>query len=279
MLHLDLHIHTTASDGQYAPAEIINLAKSAQLAMVAVTDHDTVDGISEAKRQAAILGINFVPGVEISTQGTEEIHILGYRIDETTPKLINCCREYNKSRLERGKRICSFLERQGLNVPLQEVRLLAGSGSLGRPHFAAWLQEHGYVSSKQEAFQKYLDTPEFHANTDRIKPTPQEAIKLIHQSGGIASLAHPGLLKMTLERQGQLISQLKAVGLDAVECFYSKHSDLQTERYLSFVEKFNLNISCGSDFHGEQIKPDVLLGMEFDMENYRERWIFKGVQI
>lgn len=276
MLQLDLHIHTTASDGQYTPAEIINLAKAAKLAMVSVTDHDTLEGLPEAKRQASSLGIKFIPGVEISTQDTEEIHILGYGMNEMCPELEKRCVEYTRNRLKRGERICHFLIHKGIEVSLHEVKQLAGNGTLGRPHFAAWLLEHGYVSSRREAFQRYLDTPEFHKNTERVKPTPENAIGLIHRAGGMAVLAHPGLLKMTIDKQAQLISTLKIAGLDGIECFYSKHDTNQTERYLSFAEKFDLKISCGSDFHGEEIKPDVPLGMNFDMETYKEKWIFKG---
>lgn len=274
MHYLDLHIHTTASDGQYTPSQIINRAKSANLAMSAVTDHDTVEGIPEAKQQAKILGVNFIPGVEISTQEEEEIHILGYGIDEIFPELVERCREYTWSRLDRGKRICDFFVRRGILMQLEEVAQIAGSGSMGRPHFAAWLQAHGYVSTRNEAFQKYLDTPEFHVETDRIKPTPQEAVELIQRSGGKAVLAHPGLLKMSARRQKTLIRGLKAAGLDGVECFYSKHTREQTEHYLSLADKYDLKITCGSDFHGEKVKPDVKLGMEFDTERYRKRLLF-----
>lgn len=276
MLQLDLHIHTTASDGQYAPAEIINLAKAAKLTIVSVTDHDTLKGLPEAKHQASSLGIKFIPGVEISTQDTEEIHILGYGINEICPELEIRCMEYTRNRLERGEKICNFLIDKGIEISLHDVKLLAGNGALGRPHFAAWLLKHSYVSSGREAFQRYLDTPEFHKSTDREKPTPEKAIGLIHRAGGMAVLAHPGLLKMTMDKQAQLIRALKTAGLDGIECFYSKHGRNQTERYLCFAEKFDLKISCGSDFHGEEVKPDVPLGMNFDMETYGGRWIFKG---
>lgn len=206
MLNLDLHIHTTASDGQYTPSGIISKAKDRDHVLVAVTDHDTVDGIFEAKRQAELLGVSFIPGVEISTQDDEEIHILGHGIDETSPELKECCRKYTRSRLERGQRICDFFTRRGILVKMEAVVRIAGDGSMGRPHFAAWLQEYGYVLSRREAFEKYLDTPEFHAETDRIKLTPEEAVGLIRQAGGKAVLAHPGLPKMLVKKQEYLIS-------------------------------------------------------------------------
>lgn len=275
MFCLDLHIHTTASDGQYTPPEIINQAKTRNLVLVAITDHDTIDGIPEAKRQAAILGVNFIPGVEISTQDEEEIHILGYGIDETSSELKECCRRYTRSRLERGQRICDFFKRRGIFMKMEEVARIVGDGSMGRPHFAAWLQENGYVLSRREAFEKYLDTPEFHAETDRMKPTPEEAVRMIRQAGGKTVLAHPGLLKMPVQKQEYLISKLKPLGLDGVECFYSKHNREQTKHYLDLAEQYDMEISCGSDFHGEKIKPDVNLGMEFDRGKYGKKFIFR----
>lgn len=200
MIYLDFHIHTTASDGQHTPSEIVNQAKARHLALIAVTDHDTVDGIPEAKRQAELLGVKFIPGVEISTQAEEEIHILGYGIDETSLELKECCKKYTRSRLERGQRICDFFTCRGIMMKMEEVAKIAGGGNMGRPHFAAWLQEHGYVSSRGEAFEKYLDTAEFHEETDRRKPTPAEAVGLIRRAGGKAALAHPGLLKMSLHK-------------------------------------------------------------------------------
>ncbi len=272
---LDLHLHTTASDGQYTPSETIAMAKGKKLGIAAVTDHDTVSGISEAREKAAEIGLFFVPGIEISTQREEEIHILGYGIDESYPGLVDSCRVWEEDRLNRGSRICSFFQRRNIPLKLDEVKRIAGDGSMGRPHFARWLQEHGYVGDRREAFHRFLDTPEFHAETDRVKPAPEEAIALIHEAGGKAVLAHPGLLKITLQEQERLIAELAEQGLDGLECFYSRHSTGQTDIYLSLAERMRLWISCGSDFHGEKVKP-VEMGMELSQE-YVEKLVINVI--
>ena len=135
---------------------------------------------------------------------------------------------------------------------------------MGRPHFAEYLQKHGYVRSRQEAFDRYIDTPSFHKATDRVLPSPREAISLIHQVGGKAVLAHPGLLKMGKRWQESLIKDLKVAGLDALEVYYSKHCKAQERCYLSLAKRLGLGISAGSDFHGEKVKPDVKLGMKVE---------------
>lgn len=269
---LDLHIHTTASDGQYTPSEIVSMAIEKKISVIAITDHDTVSGIAEGRAKAQELGIRFIPGVEISTQEKEEIHILGYGIDETSPELNAMCREYAESRETRAQRICDFFQRRGILIDLEEIKEIAGPGIIARSHFARFLQNHGYVCTRKEAFDQYLDTPEFHEETDRVKPTPEEAIHLIHQAGGRAVLAHPGFLRKCLPEMEPFIAQLKETGLDGIECFYSKHTPRQAEDFLRFAKRYNLKISCGSDFHGEQVKPDVKLGMEID-KCYAEKLI------
>ncbi len=263
---LDLHLHTSASDGQYTPSETVAMAKAKKLNLIAITDHDTVNGIVEAKEKATELGLNFISGIEISTQKKEEIHILGYEIDESNTELLEYCRVWEEGRLGRGGRICAFFEKRNIPINFEEVKTIAGTGSMGRPHFAQWLQEHGYVKERKDAFKKFLDTPEFHIETDRIKPSPDEAIELIHAAGGKAVLAHPGLLKMTLQEQKILIKELKAHGLDGIECFYSKHDTGQAATYLSLAERNCLKISCGSDFHGELVKP-IEMGMRLGQEH------------
>ena len=253
-MKLDLHTHSTASDGQYSPAEMVQKAKDAELELYALTDHDTVAGQKEAIAKAQELGVNYIPGIEISTQEGEEIHILGLYID---PK-------FEEDRRNRGKKIVAFLQEKGIDISLEEVQKIAGKGSLGRPHFAEFLLEHGYVHSKKEAFARYLNTQEFRRKAERIKPSPAEAIELIHQAGGKAVLAHPGLLKMGKQWQEELITKLAVTGLDGMECFYQKHTFMQTKFYLNLAREHHLAITCGSDFHGEKVKPNVPFGMELD---------------
>lgn len=258
---IDMHTHSTASDGQYTPSEVVRKAKEKGCKIIAITDHDTIDGIGEARKCAEEIQINFCSGIEISAQASEEIHILGYFIDETNPTLVKKCKDLALSRERRAEKICKFLAKKNIEVDLQEIKSIAGSGVVARPHFAAYLQQHGYVLDRKEAFKKYLDTHEFHEEVEREKPCPQEAIELIHQAGGKAVLAHPGFIKKTEQELDIFIRSLREFGLDGLECFYSKHTEKQTKVFLEYAKKYNLKISCGSDFHGERVKPDVSLGI------------------
>lgn len=261
-MKLDLHTHSTASDGQYTPSELVEMAKEKELKMYALTDHDTVGGIQEARHKADELGVDFIPGIEISTHKGEEIHMLGLFIDERCSELIKACENYRQRRIGRGERICAFLKEKDIEITKEELKQAAGDASLGRPHFAKILQERGIVKTRQEAFSRYLDTAEFHRKTDGRKPSPEEAIELIHRAGGRAVLAHPGLLKMGKRWQESLIRELKETGLDGIECFYNKHTHMQKKYYRKLAEENGLMISCGSDFHGEKVKPNVEFGME-----------------
>lgn len=266
---IDLHTHSTASDGQYAPAELVKMAKERALVMYALTDHDTVGGIGEAAAAAKELHVHFIPGIEISSwAGGEEIHIVGLSIDADEPVLAGKCREFTESRDNRGEVICQYLNGIGISVTMEEIRAIAGEANIARPHFAAWLQEHGYVAERKEAFRRYLDTEAFHEATDRKLPSAEESIGLIHGAGGKAVLAHPGLMKMPVEEQKKLVAGLKDAGLDAIECCYFKHKPQQEKLYFDWASECGLNISCGSDFHGEKVKPDVPFGMTL-----REEWV------
>ena len=261
-MKLDLHTHSTVSDGQYTPSELVEMAKKNELKMYALTDHDTIAGIEEARRRAGELGVNFISGIEISTHKGEEIHMLGLFIDEQCSDLINACQVYRERRIGRGERICAFLKEKGIEISKDELREIEEKASLGRPHFAKILQERGIVKTRQEAFGRYLDTAEFHRKTDGQKPAPEEAIEIIHRAGGLAVLAHPGLLKMGKRWQESLIKGLKEAGLDGIESFYNKHTYMQKKYYRKLAEENGLMISCGSDFHGEKVKTNVNFGME-----------------
>ncbi len=274
-MRIDFHTHSTASDGQYTPSQLVEMAKEKELEKFAITDHDTVEGIKEAREKALELGVDFVAGIEISTHKGEEIHIVGLGIDENNPRLVEECSRYMEERVSRGQRICDFLTEKGIPVTLAEAEKVAGDGSLGRPHFARILQEKGVVKTRQEAFDRYLNTAEFHQKTDRLKPSPSEAIELIHEAGGKAVLAHPGLLKMGKRWQESLIHELTEAGLDGIEVFYNKHTFVQTKFYKKLALDGGLEFSCGSDYHGEKVKPNVMFGMEID-DAYRANLISVG---
>lgn len=272
-MKIDLHTHSTASDGQYTPIELVQKAVSCNMKLFAVTDHDTVQGLVDAEKYAKAKSLPYVSGVEISTQDLEEIHILGYGIDCNNKFLLDACATWQNARLNRGEVIKAYLHTKGIDINLDEVKSYAVNRSLGRPHFAQYLQNHGIVQTRKEAFDLYLDTEEFREATDRKKPSTEEAIKLIHGADGKAVLAHPGIYKMSEIQLDDLIKRLVDIGIDGIECFYSKHNIEQTNKYLEYISKYNLKTSCGSDFHGEKVKPDVLFGMDFDYEKYGNRLI------
>ncbi len=256
---VDLHIHTTRSDGQYTPAEVAALAHRAGIEIMAITDHDSVAGVAEGRSAAEALGIGFVSGIEISVRGNRELHILGYRIDERDAALESMCIEFARLRGVRQQRIIDYLATHGVIISPAQVRALAGDAAVGRPHFARAMTELGYVSSPREAFDKYLGTPEFDA-VERPKPTPQHGIDVIRRAGGIAVLAHPKLLKLDDTALDSLVKTLVSSGLGGIECYYGTHSEYETARYLTLAEKYGLLVTGGSDFHGEAVKPDVALG-------------------
>ncbi|MBR3839555.1 MAG: PHP domain-containing protein [Erysipelotrichales bacterium] len=258
---VDLHLHSTASDGQYTPAELMTKVKEAGITRCALTDHDTIAGVQEARVACESLGIEFVAGIEISTKEDVEQHILGYNIDETNEELIASCEFFKNERTKRAKKIYQYLHDNGVDLELGSVERIAGSDNLGRPHFAQAMYEQGYVSNVREAFDKYLATPEFEKNNFRKYCTYKEAIELIHKAGGIAVLAHPGSTKKkSLEQMAKRIEELVGYGLDGIECYYSTHDREQTLFYLNQAELYDLEVTIGSDYHGEKIKPHIELG-------------------
>lgn len=264
---IDLHTHTNYSDGELTPQELMAAAAKIGCELIAVTDHDTVAGIKEAREAAKRYGIKFIAGIEISTQEHEEVHILGLGVDENNELLQTKCREFRECREKRAQLICDFFARRGIEILMDEIRRDAEGKVIARPHFARYLVKHGYVQSTKEAFERYLNTSDFHKEVIRVKPTPEEAIELIHQAGGKAVLAHPGQLKKNWEDREYFIASLKRAGLDGVECYYDKHTPADTEKFLVLARKFRLGTSCGSDYHGIHVKPDVQLGMYYDSKH------------
>lgn len=255
----DLHTHSTASDGQYTPTELVRLAKERSLDVLALTDHDTVDGLEEAVQAGERAGIRVICGIELSAREYPTFHILGYGFDPEAPALSDLCRELKEGRDQRAPRIVAFLEEQGVHIPLSEVEELAGGRIVGRPHFAQVLVRHGYVSSNREAFDRYLDTKKFHRRVERPKPSARVCVETIQAAGGKVSLAHPYQIGVDSGKLECIVRELTGFGLDAIECFYPRHTPEQQSFYLHLAEKYGLHVTGGSDFHGERVKPDVRL--------------------
>ena len=252
----DLHTHSTASDGQYRPAELVRLAQKAGVECLALTDHDTIDGLSEAVRAGEETGITVLRGIELGASEDRHLHIVGLGLREDCPEMQALCQKLKDSRDERKYRIAAFLEEKGVGIPLSEVEELAKGGVVARPHFAQVLLRHGFVSSTREAFDRYLDTSEY-KRIERYKADAVSCISVIHASGGKAVLAHPCQLHYEPERLEELVRRLKEqAGLDALECYYPEHTPEMVRNYLDLAHRYDLHVSAGSDFHGEKVHAD-----------------------
>jgi predicted metal-dependent phosphoesterase TrpH len=260
MSRLDLHLHTTHSDGSLSPTDVIGLAHNVRVTALAITDHDIVSGIPEAITAGAELGIEIIPGVEISSSvGNSELHILGYCLRWQDQELNRRLAVLRESRHNRNPQIIERLRSLGLDVTYEEVRTLAGTESVGRPHIARLLMDKKYVTSAKDAFDRYLaeGRPAYVA---RELPTPADAIAWIRAAGGVAVLAHPTWAKVSGEGLNTLVTTLKSEGLGGVEVHYSTHTKRQTAEYLDMAKRLNLLVTGGSDFHGIT-KPDIEVGL------------------
>ena len=259
MSRIDLHLHTTHSDGSLPPAEVLTLAAKASVTALAITDHDITSGIPEAMAAALELGIEVIPGVEISSfDGRSELHILGYCLDWQDPVLNERLATLRESRHRRNPLIIDRLRAAGLDVTYDEVRSLAGTESVGRPHIAQLLMQKKYVSSAKEAFDRYLAEGK-PAYVARELPAPAEAISWIRDAKGVAVLAHPTWVKDGGDGLYGCVKGLKDFGLGGVEVHYSTHSKSQTASYLDLAKRLELLVTGGSDYHWIT-KPDIEVG-------------------
>lgn len=255
----DLHTHTTASDGQYTPTELVHLAKQCGLQVLAVTDHDTISGVDEAVAAGSTVGLQVIRGVELSAAEYNNFHLLGYGFASGESALTRLCEKLQADRNNRNYKIMDFLREKEVEIDLAEVEELAGGDVIGRPHFAQVLVRRGYVSTNREAFDRYLDSAEYRQRVTRLKAEARTCVEAIKSAGGKVSLAHPYQIELPDDELEALVSQLKDWGLDAIECYYPKYTLEQQTLYLHFADKYRLNQSGGSDFHGEKVKPDVQL--------------------
>jgi predicted metal-dependent phosphoesterase TrpH len=270
---IDLHMHSTCSDGTFAPDDLVREAKKAGLTAMALTDHDTVEGIAAARAEARRQGIAFLPGLEISAEyqpGT--MHILGYGFDDNSATLLQRLAYVQRCRRERNPRIVERLNGMGMALTIEEVEAASGGGLVGRPHFAKVLLDKGYVQSRQEAFDRYLAKGQS-AYVDKVRLSPEESIEAIHAAGGLAVLAHPLQLKVEGDAALEaILRRLKEAGLDGMECHYRNHTAEDTSRFLVLAEKVGLLVTGGSDFHGAN-RPHIRLGTgEGNLRVPRECW-------
>ena len=258
MTLIDLHTHSTASDGTLPPAELVAEAARAGLAAIALTDHDTLAGLPEAREAGRRAGIEVIAGVELSVaDGERSVHMLGLFLPERPGPLANALAVLREKRHGRNRRILEKLQALGVNIPYETVTALA-DGTVGRPHIARAMLAAGAVTSLKEAFTRYLGAYG-RAYVPKDKLTLPEAIALLHAEGALASLAHPYLLGLGGTALIETVGRYREAGLDAIEALYTEHSQAQTLEYLAVARRFGLAVSGGSDFHGT-IKPGVELG-------------------
>jgi predicted metal-dependent phosphoesterase TrpH len=253
---IDLHSHTTASDGTFSPAQLVDEAARIGVGILGITDHDTFSGYDRAVPLALQAGLELVCGIELSTKlHGNSVHLLGYFLSTDGLGVFRgWIGDLQASRRERNVRLVARLQQLGLKITLEEVQARGGEMT-GRPHFAQLLLEKGYVRSLQQAFDDYLDESA-KGYVTRNEPQFADAVEHIREGGGIASLAHPIRLR---EDVAAVLPALRAAGLNAIEAYHSDHSPAQTELYLQLAAQHGLLVTGGSDFHGA-VKPEIRLG-------------------
>ncbi len=257
---IDLHVHSNASDGTYAPAEVVRRAREGGLKAFALTDHDTIDGLAEAVAAGRAQEVEVIPGVEVSARFPGgSMHILGLLIDYGNGHLGERLEVLKHARAERNPQIIAKLNALGIKITLEQVAKISGAGQMGRPHIARALMEAGYVRTIQEAFDLYLRN-DGKAYVPKFRFPPPEAIAMIRDVQGVPVLAHPFTLNLgSAFALKETLLSLKKFGLAGIEAIYSEHTPEQEALYLKLARELGLLVTGGSDYHGEN-KPDLILG-------------------
>ncbi|MCL6099877.1 MAG: PHP domain-containing protein [Bacteroidetes bacterium] len=259
---IDLHTHTNYSDGAYTPAQLIDKANQRGLEIISITDHDSVNGIKEAKEYAKQFGIEVVPGLEISTDvDDKEVHLLAYFIDIDNEELQKYLSFFRDERVHRAARIVEKLRKLGFNFKIDDVLDRANNSAIGRPHIAYTMVDLGFIKNYNEAFEKYIGDygPAFER---KIHVSAQSALKLINDAGGLSFIAHPGFMKESL------LTNLIKAGIDGIECVHPSHNEGQVQFYRGIVNQYCLLESGGSDFHGGKKMDEQNLSKYLLSENH-----------
>ena len=254
---VDLHTHSNCSDGSMSPSELVLHAAEKGLAAIALTDHDTVDGIKEAVVKGKECGIEVVPAIEFSARSKTLTHILGFYIDEDNAQLKSVLTEIVDLRKERNEVTAKLLQQLGFDVALEEAAAIAPGGIIGRAHYAKLLMDKGYTSSVKESFDKYLAAgkPAYFTNQ---KLEAKCIIETIHAAGGVAFLAHPHQMKLG-DKLEDYVKELVSYGLDGMEGYYSEYDEKMQTEYQAMASRYGLALSGGTDFHGD-MKPHISIG-------------------
>lgn len=267
MQAIDLHTHSCRSDGSFTPTELVNYAIQKNLKAIALTDHDTIEGLPEALEAAKGTDLEVIPGIELSTEYCfegvpsgkgKDVHIVGLFIDYTNQQFVDKLQEFIDSRIRRNEKMCQNLREAGIDITFEKLQSENADAVITRAHYATYLVEHGYAKDRIQAFAKYVgdDTPYF---VPREKITPEMAVELILSAGGVPVLAHPILYHMNDAHLDELVAKLKAIGLIGIEAIYSTYAPSEERQVRRLAAKYDLLISGGSDFHGTN-KPKLDLG-------------------
>lgn len=263
-LKIDLHMHTNYSDGSLSTSDLLMRASNAGLNIISITDHDNMNALSDATILGKELGIEVIPGLELSTDlDDKEIHLLAYFVDPNSEELQKYLSFFRQERFHRARRIVQKLRNLGMNISIDDVMEKAKSSSVGRPHIAYAMVDLGLIKNYQEAFDKYIGdySPAFER---KIHVSPHSALKLISDAGGLSFIAHPGNMKESI------ISSLIKAGIDGIEIVHPSHSESQTKFYKGIVDQYCLLASGGSDFHGGKKNDDYNFGKYTIDQSYFE---------
>lgn len=255
---IDLHTHSVFSDGSMTPTELVRHAAEEGISAIALSDHDTADGVAEAIRAGKEFGTEVIPAIEFSAVSDTETHILGYFIDPLSVHIVSAVGYIRDVRTKRMAETCSLLEKYGINVTMDEVRQCAGGGILCRAHIAKIMTEKGYSFSPKDAFEKWLNVGR-PAYSDSQAITSEEAIDIIRRSGGQAYLAHLHLTKKSPDELDRFVRELIGYGLAGIEGYYTDYTTDMIREYSALAEKYGLKLSGGTDFHGT-FKPHIKIG-------------------
>lgn len=260
---IDMHTHTCYSDGELTPDELIIKASSEGIKTIGITDHDTLLGVQAITVNPKDYGIEVIPGIEISVKvPVGRMHVLGHNIDIWDPILNERMRElHNRSLYSVTGVICQLKKDHDIVFSTEEIlEILNKQRNIGRPDIAKLLIKHGYVTTVNEAFNKYLNEAYERCGNIAKGISKKDSIQLIKSAKGKATLAHPYSLKLSGKELDQFVGELVEYGLDAIEAYHSNHTPEMTEEYLTLADKYNLLVSGGSDYHGATVKPDISLG-------------------
>ncbi len=256
---IDLHVHTSASDGQYDVEHIIKMASEKGIDTISIVDHDTVKAVEKAIRLGREKNINVIPGIEVSASYIHTMHILGYYIDIHDTHFLQKLQSLEDSRDARNRRYIEQFHKMDIDITMEDVKKNAKGTVIGKPHFARALVEKGYINNYLEAFSKFFSLEEF-KTIKREGFKPKEVIKLILDAGGIPVLAHPKSLRLEGQELEKKILELKSYGLQGIECYYSYNTEDQIRNSIEIAKRNNMLITGGTDYHGETNDPELQMG-------------------